>query len=130
MPINSRQKGKRIERLACQFLTKIGFPARRGQQFSGGNDSPDVVCDALPMIHFEVKGVKAMDEDTQRLDDAWEQAVRDAGDKIPVVMWKPGRAAWRVTFIAEKPGLRVTVSGRGRIKAVLLWMSQPKEPKP
>lgn len=51
--INSRQKGKRGEREFAQYLTEKGYPARRGVQFSGGPDSPDVVSD-LP-IHFEVK---------------------------------------------------------------------------
>jgi hypothetical protein len=53
--MNSRNKGKRGELEAAKFLASEGFPARRGQQFSGGTDSPDVLCEALPRIHFEVK---------------------------------------------------------------------------
>ncbi len=34
-----------------------GYAARRGQQFSGSPDSPDVVCDSLPWMHFEVNHV-------------------------------------------------------------------------
>jgi hypothetical protein len=46
--MNSRNKGKRGELEAAHMLTHEGFPARRGQQFSGGTDSPDVVCESLP----------------------------------------------------------------------------------
>ena len=53
--MNSRQKGKRGEREAAVFLTVNGLPARRGQQFSGSPDSPDVVCPLLPGVHLEVK---------------------------------------------------------------------------
>jgi Holliday junction resolvase len=53
--LNSNQKGKRGEREAAAFLTDEGFPARRGQQFAGGTDSPDVVCESLSGLHFEVK---------------------------------------------------------------------------
>jgi hypothetical protein len=38
--MNSRNKGKRGELEAAKFLASEGFPARRGQQFSGGADSP------------------------------------------------------------------------------------------
>jgi Holliday junction resolvase len=52
--INSRAKGATAEREIAKILTAAGFPARRGQQFSGGGDSPDVVCDSLD-FHIEVK---------------------------------------------------------------------------
>jgi Holliday junction resolvase len=46
--MNSREKGKRGERQWRDELRAQGFAARRGQQFSGSPDSPDVVCDDLP----------------------------------------------------------------------------------
>lgn len=52
--INSRTKGKVGELELANFLTDLGFVARRGQQFSGGAGSPDVVCDSLP-FHIECK---------------------------------------------------------------------------
>lgn len=58
MPINSRAKGVRGEHLARDLLRKYGFEARRGQQFSGGGDSPDVVHN-MPGFHIEVKFVQA-----------------------------------------------------------------------
>lgn len=53
MPLNSRQKGKRGEREFAEYLRSKGHDARRGVQYAGGPDSPDVVS-ALP-VHFEVK---------------------------------------------------------------------------
>jgi hypothetical protein len=37
------------------MFREAGFEARRGQQFSGGTDSPDVVVPALPDFHWEIK---------------------------------------------------------------------------
>ena len=71
--MNSREKGKRGERQWRDELRAQGYAARRGQQFSGSPDSPDVVCDDLPWAHFEVKLVERLD-----LDGAMEQARRDA----------------------------------------------------
>src|SRR6476619_427503 len=76
-PMNSRQKGKRGERQWRDELRANGYDARRGQQFSGSPDSPDVVCDALPWIHFEVKAVEKLN-----IEDAMEQARRDCGLRI------------------------------------------------
>jgi|ERR1041384_3043973 hypothetical protein len=52
--MNSRQKGARGERRWRDELRAHGFDARRRQQFSGSPDSPDVVCDELDWLHFEV----------------------------------------------------------------------------
>jgi len=56
--VNSREKGKRGERQWRDELRANGYAARRGQQFAGSAESPDVVCDSLPWIHFEVKAVE------------------------------------------------------------------------
>ena len=50
--MNSRNKGKRGELEWRDVIRSHGYEARRGQQFSGSPDSPDVVTD-LP-YHFEV----------------------------------------------------------------------------
>lgn len=97
MSINSRQKGARGERAWRDKLREAGFAsARRGQQFAGGPDSPDVVCDDLPGIHWEVKCVEKLN-----LADAMDQAIRDAGAKIPVVAHKKNRGDWHVTLRAD-----------------------------
>lgn len=72
--MNSRAKGARGERQWRDELRANGYEARRGQQFSGSPDSPDVLCDSLPWIHFEVKAVEHLN-----IHDAMDQARRDAG---------------------------------------------------
>lgn len=53
----SRNKGKTGEREVAALLRKYGYDAHRGQQFSGGNDSPDIVH-SIPGLHIEVKRVE------------------------------------------------------------------------
>src|SRR5436190_24349394 len=79
--MNSRQKGIRGERQWRDELRANGYSARRGQQFSGSPDSPDVVCDALSWIHFEVKAVERLN-----IEDAMEQARGDA--KLEIGDWR------------------------------------------
>jgi Holliday junction resolvase len=94
--MNSREKGKRGERQWRDELRANGYDARRGQQFSGSAESPDVVCDELHWIHFEVKAVERLN-----VQDAMDQARRDAGGKIPVVAHKRNFRDWLVTMTAE-----------------------------
>jgi hypothetical protein len=109
--MNSREKGKRGERAWRDELRAQGFEARRGQQFCGSPDSPDVICDALPWIHFEVKAVERLN-----IEDAMNQARRDSREtrestggtpvppketKIPVVAHKRNFCGWLVTMDAE-----------------------------
>lgn len=97
MPINSRAKGARGEREWRDQLRNAGFDARRGQQFSGGADSPDVICESLPGLHFEVKRVEAGNPYI------WmNQAERDAGSKkMPVVAHKRNGQDWLCIIRAE-----------------------------
>lgn len=97
MPINSRQKGARGEREWRDQLRNEGFDARRGQQFSGGADSPDVICDSLPGIHWEVKRVERGNPYDWIM-----QAKRDAGDsKMPIVAHKRNGEDWLCILRAE-----------------------------
>lgn len=84
----SREKGKRGEREVAELLTANGFPARRGVQYVGGPDSPDVV--GLDGYHIEVKRTEAF-----RLYPALEQAKGEcqAGD-IPVVLHRSNARPW------------------------------------
>jgi hypothetical protein len=99
-------------------LRANGYAARRGQQFSGSPDSPDVVCDSVPWIHFEVKAVERLN-----IEDAMDQARRDAGKsegrnpraevladchrlkseirKVPIVAHRRNFRPWLVTMTAE-----------------------------
>lgn len=90
--VNSRQKGKRIERELVKLLHEHGFiSARRGQQFRGGEDSPDVICEELP-VHWEAKSAERLN-----IYDAVEQARCDAGlADYPVVALKKNRRPWVV----------------------------------
>lgn len=91
MGINSRQKGAAAEREAAAFFCEqFGEgAARRGQQFSGSPDSPDVVAPVIPNIHLEVKRVEKFS-----LYPAMAQARRDCGGKIPIVMHRKNREGW------------------------------------
>ena len=90
--MNSKAKGGRGERELAAELRAHGFDAHRGQQFSGGVDSPDVY--GLPGIHIECKRVERLNIDT-----AYEQATRDAaGQKIPAVFHRKNRRKWMVTL--------------------------------
>ena len=89
MPIHSKNKGARGERELASVLTAAGFPARRGQQFKGTEESPDVECESLSDYHFECKFVEAL-----RLYPALEQAMEDAPNKIPVVAHRKKRQEW------------------------------------
>ena len=90
--INSRQKGAAGERELAAFLVERGFEARRGQQFHGGGDSPDVVTN-IPGVHFECKRVEK-----GNLYDWLAQAERDVGgpegEKIPVVAHRRNKKEW------------------------------------
>lgn len=94
--MNSRDKGKRGERLWRDELVAAGYTARRGQQFSGSNESPDVVCDELNWMHFEVKFVEKLS-----LIDACAQAEGDSGGKPWVVAHKRSHSPWLVTMKSD-----------------------------
>jgi Holliday junction resolvase len=105
--MNSREKGKRGERQWRDELRANGYAARRGQQFSGSPDSPDVICAELDWLHFEVKAVERLN-----IEEAMEQARRDAGQraeaggqrtetKVPVVAHRRSHRRWLVTMEAE-----------------------------
>ena len=93
MAVNSRMKGKRAELEIARFLREHGFAeARRGQQFKGGADSPDVV--GLTGFHIEVKRVERLD-----LNAAMEQSIRDsAPNETPIVVHRRNNDYWKVTM--------------------------------
>lgn len=115
--MNSRAKGARGEReAAAAWVDAVGGTARRGQQFAGGTDSPDVVT-SFPDIHLEVKR-------TERGNPyVWmEQAVRDAGGRCPVVLHKRNNQPWLLIVrlsdaqrLAAQIGAEAEALGRGSI---------------
>ncbi len=85
----SKDKGKRGEREAAKAIKEhLGIEARRGVQYSGSPDSPDVEI-ALPNIHVEVKRCEALS-----LYQAVEQATQDADEKIPLVLHRRNHKPW------------------------------------
>jgi len=94
--MNSREKGKRGERQWRDELRGNGYEARRGQQFSGSSESPDVVCDQLRWAHFEVKAVEKLN-----VQDAMDQATHDCAGKVPIVAHRRNFRGWLVTMTAE-----------------------------
>ena len=93
--MNSREKGARGERQWRDELRANGYAARRGQQFCGSPESPDVVCESLPWAHFEVKLVERLN-----IYEAMEQAIRDGQSKIPLVAHRRNHWPWLVTMEA------------------------------
>lgn len=91
--MNSNRKGKIGEREIARYLRDHGYhEARRGQQFKGGEDSPDVV--GLQGFHIEVKRVQRLD-----INAAMEQSIKDAGaDEIPVVFHRRNNDYWKATM--------------------------------
>ena len=104
--MNSRAKGAAAEREAAKEWARLmGCDARRGQQFSGGKDSPDVVHSA-GAIHLEVKR-------TERGNpyDWVDQAVRDCGGKIPLVLHRRNGREWlAIVRLNDVPGLSQELS--------------------
>ena len=95
--INSRTKGKTGELEFAKFLKSRGVPARRGQQFKGTPDSPDVVTGLDDVFHFEVKRVESLS-----LYKALSQASSDAGkDQIPVVAHRRNGKPWVIALDAS-----------------------------
>ena len=89
--INSRSKGARGERDFAKAVERtFGVEARRGRQFCGSPDSPDVQT-GFDRLHFECKFVEAFN-----LYKAMKQAENDAGSKIPVVAHRRNNKPWVV----------------------------------
>jgi len=97
--MNSNKKGKVGEREWAEMLRSFGYDARRGQQFSGSPDSPDVVSQELNWLHFEVKRCE-----TLNISKAMAQACTDCGGKMPVVAHRKNGEKWLVTMDADTFG--------------------------
>lgn len=91
--MNSRTKGKVGEREFAALLRTHGFDARRGQQYAGNAESPDVISDALAWLHIEIKRVQNLN-----LAKACAQAKRDAQGKPWIVAHRRNRSPWMITM--------------------------------
>ena len=95
MSINSKDKGCRFERWIGQYGQEHGLNSRRGQQFKGGADTPDVI--GYPCLHIEAKHNEHLN-----IYDAVFQAIRDSeGKNKPVVIHKKNRKPVLVTMLID-----------------------------
>ena len=85
----SREKGKRGEREVARILKENGYDARRGVQYKGGQDSPDVI--GLRGVHIEVKRTERLN-----LYDSISQSRIDSGEDMPAVMHRRNDCEWLV----------------------------------
>ena len=92
--LNSRAKGARFEREVARILNDHGWVARRGQQFSGSPDSPDVVAPDFPW-QIEAKAVEKLN-----LYNAFTQAIKDSkgSNKMPAVVHKKNHSEPLITM--------------------------------
>jgi hypothetical protein len=99
----SKRKGKRGELEAASEIRRLfRVEACRGRQYQGCDDAPDIRT-AIAKVHFEVKRVE-----TLRLHDALQQAIADAGDKLPVVLHRANQKPWvAIVRLDDLPQLAV-----------------------
>lgn len=90
--VNSRAKGKAGElELAKELERVLGVSARRGVQFHGGPDSPDIVL-GIPGIHVECKRTESLP-----LYKSLDQSTRDAApNDVPLVVHRANKRPWVV----------------------------------
>jgi Holliday junction resolvase len=94
--VNCKHKGSRGEREVRDLFRDAGFQARRGQQFSGSPDSPDVITD-VPWIHVESKFCHS-----GAFYEFLSQAEADAGlEQIPTVFWRRNGRKWLLVMDAK-----------------------------
>jgi len=91
----SRDKGKVGEREVVALLKSYGFDARRGQQFKGTKDSPDVISD-MP-LYIEVKRREQVNL-YEAINKAAEEAPRE---EEPIVFHRKNGKQWLITMNAE-----------------------------
>ena len=92
----SKTKGKVGEREVVNLYKERGYNARRGQQFKGTPDSPDVEVEEFPWLHHEVKRVE-----TFNAYKALKQAEEDRSEaQVPVVYHRRNKEEWIVVLKA------------------------------
>jgi hypothetical protein len=108
--LNSRAKGASGERQAAKAWSEtFKVSARRGCQFSGGPESPDIVTDHKE-IHVEVKRTEKGNPYN------WiAQAVVDARGKIPCVLHRRNNEEWILILrLEDAPRFAETITKQGQ----------------
>lgn len=131
--MNSRAKGAAGEREASKEWARVlGGEARRGQQFSGSPDSPDVVT-SIQGIHLEVKRTEKGNPYK------WiDQAVADAGGSCPIVLHRRNNREWLLivrlndapAMLAAINGAQVSQVGGGQVPSAVPGANLPPAAEP
>jgi hypothetical protein len=100
MATNGRDKGKRGELEVAALMKKFGFEARRGQQFKGTKDSPDVVHN-MDGFAVEVK-LREQFSMTDIYAALGKQQSEARPDEDAVVFYRRNRKPWIVVMDAER----------------------------
>lgn len=81
--VNAKNKGRIFELKIAHIFQELGYKARRGQQYCGGNGDADV--EGVPYLHIECKA-----RETWNVYEWMEQAVNDSqkNGRIPTVIAK------------------------------------------
>ena len=96
MGAKSRRKGCRGEREAAAEIARLfHVEAYRGRQYCGMPEAPDIRT-AIPGVHFEVKRVEKL-----QIYPSIDQASQDAGENIPVVLYRSNLRSWLVIVRLE-----------------------------
>lgn len=109
---HARNKGKVAEREWVNWLKERGMEARRGQQFAGGPDSPDVIGGFVG-THCEVKRREVLN-----IHDAITLAATEAKPgTVPYVAHRRNGKPWLITIKADDvfafaSSVMVTPTGR------------------
>jgi len=93
--MKSKRKGARAEVELGHWLTERGYPARRGRQYAGSPDSPDVHVPTLPVFPESKRTEKLS------LYPALEKAAKDSDDRPPAVFHRRNRKPWLVVMYAD-----------------------------
>jgi Holliday junction resolvase len=94
----ARTKGHNFERSVANYLKeKTGFTFKRGlsQTRSGSTEESDVVCEEIPLLHFECKKGKRTN-----IKGAYKQAIENMKDEtgVPIIVTKDDREDTLVTM--------------------------------
>lgn len=95
MGMKSKRKGAAGELELARYLEGRGYPAHRGRQYSGGPDSPDIICPTLP-VFVECKRIEKLS-----LYPALEQAQADTDGRPPAVFHRRNRKRWVVALYLD-----------------------------
>jgi hypothetical protein len=92
MPVNSKRKGKEAELQFAGLLKSVyRLTARRGCQYKGDPDAPDIIVEEMPRTFWEVKR-----RENFRLYPTLDKCIDDAGGKVPAIAYRKDREPWVV----------------------------------